>query len=308
MKIIIAFFCIILLCGCTCSPDLQASQNVDSVLTAEQDKFFIASNDNFTEKQNDAMTGYHVKDGILYYFESPVDPECEQLSLKDVELSDYSVLNQFVRLKALFLDGSTVADISFLQYMPQLEDLSLLRCKNITDFSYIRFCPQLNRLVLSGCTLERLPDMSTLSKLEVLLLNDTANLSTIDGIGVLHSLKGIDLSFSELHDISNISSLENLEYLNLWRCRNIKDFSPISGLHNITTLDLSQTSFNDLNLLASMGRLESLYLTETAIQDYTPLLDNNFPMLADLQCDTSDAIDAIHKKYGDILHTPEVVE
>lgn len=305
MRLVLILLCILSLCGCARTSD---GDSISSETDYSATEYSTADHDMEKSGIEDAFTGYHVEEGVLYYDDSPVDTGIETLNLEETELSDYAFLNQFVNLRELYLDRSTVSDISFVTAMPQLEDFSLLGCENTTDFSSLQSCTQLKRLVLSGCTLSSLSDLSALSNLEVLLLGHTENLTSLDGIEGLKELIALDLEFSETADISGVASLENLEYLNLWGCRNIEDFSAICQLKRIKSLDLSNTAFSDLSLLASMNQLEQLYLTASQVQDYTPLLDGDFPNLTDLQCEDSDETDALREKYGEALQLPEEAE
>ena len=103
---------------------------------------------------------------------------------------------------------------------------------------------------------------------------------TIEVFKYCTDLQALDLGHQKITDISVIGDyLPNLRVLIL-ADNQITDISPLAKLKHLHYLELFINKVKDLSPLASCKELVDLNLCyDTGIRDFSPLLDNNFPLL-----------------------------
>lgn len=232
--------------------------------------FIIYSDDKIFE-QTDGITGL---DGIenfpnletfmfsaYKYKLTDIEPLAQMTSLKNLyiegedQIKDYSPLKNLVNLEVLELRNTNVSDISFLQYMPKLQQLDFFMSLLVTDTEVLANLTELNRVVLDETGVANIKGLANLTKLEFVslqgtLVTDFENLynsaetltwltaggynrdtgilrltqEDVQSLTELKSLKMLSIMSSYLNEIPDLSSMTELEDLCLhWNFLTMED-------------------------------------------------------------------------------------
>jgi hypothetical protein len=201
-------------------------------------------------------------------------------------------LRYLVQLERLVLQGfEFVENISFLQHLPQIKELSLLdgfdrvtdishlrhlqhletfhlhtqENRRITDFSYFAHLTNLKRLRLGGISnLEDTQWINCMNKLKYLDLEWCDSIRDIRG---LPQLKSLQLSYlKSLRDLSSIACLP-LDSLVVCYCDGIRDLSMLRNVKNLMVKNLS-----DIESIGHLVQLESLCIWHAnTVIDISPI-------------------------------------
>jgi len=203
------------------------------------------------------------------------------------------LLKNFKRLRRLEITGSSLADLSFLEFHPFLTHLKIGNCQLCdttileklqlldhlelvsTNFYHLNFIDQLRNLTqlnLSGN--ERIADYSRLirlHKLKKLRLGGAAvrNILFMDRLEYLDTL---ELESTDIHNISVLKGLNGLGSLSLKNNKKISDFTPLMLLYNLTELDLRNNYIRDCSFLNELGDLRKLDISDNSIIDMSPII------------------------------------
>lgn len=199
------------------------------------------------------------------------------LNLRDCNISgedeEIALLKQCQHLKKLAIgENFFFRDISFLEGLIQLEDLSLR--DSAIAFEEFRILESLKKLKKLDLYHNRLVDISFLKNLHSLeVLNIGYN--WIQDFSVLAHLSNlISLDISQNHernlDLSFLKRLTKLEEFNVYNC-DIEDISIFQELKNLKILDLTFNKIKDITALANCQKLECINLENTPITDISPL-------------------------------------
>jgi internalin A len=182
----------------------------------------------------------------------------------DSNIIDISSVGDLKNIKNLFIDRSSISDISFIANLDDLEWLSIRSGQNIIDISPITKLKNLHHLELVNITdISPISDLKSLEHLQ--LYSDY--FFDISPIGELESLKYLtlknlyfDMSYDFIIDLSPISNLRNLEILDMGiRINRIENFNPIFDLISLKMLIIYNLEEKDI---INIGRLQNLeYLT-----------------------------------------------
>ena len=218
-----------------------------------------------------------------------------QLELDHV--SSVDGLEQLTDLTDLVISNcSYLTDISPISALINLKRLELVECTSLINLTPLSNLSRLKHLYLSECEqVNTLEDLSNLTNLEWLVLWDCHHFTDLRPLSKLHNITRIDLwgctgftdltPLTELHklewlnlrgcmitSITPLENLTNLKILNLGYCNQIDDFSPISSILSLTSLDVRGcTNFADLSIIFKLRNLAKLDVTETKVQDLSPL-------------------------------------
>ena len=163
--------------------------------------------------------------------------------------NDLTGLEFAINLRALWLDGNGITDVSALSELPYLRYLNLER-NNITDVSTL------------------VPGLSGLKDLELHLSRNS--ISDISSMAGLTNLKKLYLGQNLISDISVVADLTNLTTLYLTQ-NSISDISALTGLTNLEWLHFSDNSVSDISTLLGLTNLKGLYLGNNLVSDISAL-------------------------------------
>ncbi|MGZ8942397.1 MAG: NACHT domain-containing protein [Methylobacter sp.] len=178
---------------------------------------------------------------------------------------DYAIVSN---IKALFLTGKAIYDLSPLAGLNQLTNLNLSNT-SISDLSPLAGLSQLIVLDLDHTAISDLSPLAGLSQLTGLGLGNTS-ISDLSPLAGLNKLTFLILSETAISNLSTLAALNQLTNLDLFHTA-ISDLSPLAGLSQLTNLDLGLTAISDLSPLAGLSQLTNLRLGLTAISDLSPL-------------------------------------
>ncbi|XP_026217676.1 leucine-rich repeat and guanylate kinase domain-containing protein isoform X2 [Anabas testudineus] len=177
-------------------------------------------------------------------------PHLYQLSLPSQNLSDISILCNFVHLQKLELPNNKIKDLSCVSHMPYLV---ILDVSHNEIFNFFGFQPpkNLKEVNFSHNRMTKMKDLSAYSCLSKLDL-DHNSFSEISGLEQCCKLTHLSLAHNKISRISGLASL-HLTYLCL-RGNQLERIEGLENLKNLQVLDLSQ------NRITSLSGLQNLYL------------------------------------------------
>jgi Leucine-rich repeat (LRR) protein len=196
----------------------------------------------------------------------------------------------------------------YVRSKPNIENLYLNKCRNITDISPLASLSRLSVLSMDWCSkLENISPLTNLKGLKQLNLHkceslvDLTPLTKIASLRVLHlpptttdeklaqvltHLPQLEkLVLKDCHqvtDISPVAGLANLNHLEMNYAPELVDITHLAGLTRLKVLDLKNTRVQDLKALAKLSSLEWLYLSDSKrVNDISPLKNlNNLKILS----------------------------
>jgi len=188
----------------------------------------------------------------------------------------------------------------YVRRKPNIENLYLNSCRNITDISPLASLSRLSLLSMDWCSkVEDISPLTNLTSLRQLNLHrcdslvDLTPLTKIASLRVLHlpptttdeKLAQVSTHLPQLEklvlkdchqitDISPVAGLTNLMHLEMNYAPELVDIAPLAGLTRLKVLDLKNTQVQDLGPLAKLSGLEWLYLSNNKrVNDISPLKD-----------------------------------
>lgn len=196
----------------------------------------------------------------LYYDEPGADP---------------TTLPDLPKLRHLAYGLPGLADLRFMDRLPDLETIWLTRCQEIEDYSPLLRFTGLQTLALIGS--HKLRDLNQLPPLV------TVESLSLDGSGLRDD--GLEALVSAAPDIGNLylgkcdwlGDLGPLERLKLGDLRingssAVNDLTPLSGQLHLQFLDVSDTRISSLAPLEQLTRLDTLRLSNCgAVSDLGPI-------------------------------------
>ncbi len=195
------------------------------------------------------------------------------LSIQGGELSsdDLKKLCRFQWVEKLYLWPMQINDISFLNSMDNLEELTIggLPCE-IEDWTPINNCSNLTSVFAWNVGLTNLKPFENLTQLKRLELQEN-NISDITGIDKMQSLESISIWGNDLKTITPISGASNLKHVKILST-SINDISDMSSLEKLESLILNGcTNVTDVSSLKDCDSLRYLDISNTAVKDYSSL-------------------------------------
>lgn len=183
-------------------------------------------------------------------------------------INEINKIDNVVRFSYLDLEGLNLKDISSLNHMDQLKNLSLNNNKieNITPISKLI---RLEYLDISENRIKDINCLRDLKKLQYLLINNNT-LDDISSLKFLTQLVRLELMANKIIDVSSLSKLIHLQRLDL-PYNNIKDISPLSNLTQLKGLDLGSNRITDISPIRNFSQLHFAYLAHNKIKDITPI-------------------------------------
>ncbi|MBE7105076.1 LPXTG cell wall anchor domain-containing protein [Bacillus cereus] len=193
------------------------------------------------------------------------------LEAKGKEIKDVTGLEYMTNLESLTLEGVGLKNIEFISKLKQLKDVNL-SYNQIEDIGPISNLGHIEKLNLSNNNIKNIKLLFTVSSLKNLALSNN-QISNVDLQGInqpdhLEALFVNNNAISSLEAISEISNLNKLEIVG----NKVEDTTPLSSLKNLQWLNLSDNRIKDVSVLGSMLDLLSLKLAGNEIRDIRPLI------------------------------------
>ena len=217
-------------------------------------------------------------------------------SLDRTDLSTPITKEDLLKVKTLkIIDGQNngITDLSGLEYMANLEDLTLEKFE-LKSIDFISNLKNLKSVNLANNKIENLEPLAKLEKLAVLNISNNNN-QNIKPLFTLNSLKKLNVSankinneslqgiqefknlgiliinnndISSLEEISGITKMDELEI----KGNKIVDVTPLTKAKELRFLDLSDNKIKDITVFSSMLDLFKLKLAGNEIRDIKPII------------------------------------
>ncbi len=195
-------------------------------------------------------------------------PQLFRVAMEGVRFKGTSGFEKLSQLKQLYLTQCGLDDISFVEKMPGLTDISFYG-NRIRDISPLKGCRKLEILSLAENEIEDISVLPLLPALREAGLqeNEIRDLSPLAG---MEKLTGLNLTSNRITDIAALKGNTSLTALGLGG-NEIRDITSLKGMKEMYNLALDFNQIEDISPLAEMTKMEHLGLTGNRIQDYTPL-------------------------------------
>eukprot|EP01080_Neovahlkampfia_damariscottae_P010303 gene10303-2721_t len=190
------------------------------------------------------------------------------LFLDNSSVNDISAFKNFKKLTILDLENTKVTDITPLQECRYLRDIYMSQTK-ISDISSLSNCSSLERGLFSSTSISDITPLSNCSNLEILFLNSSQ----------IQSLKPLEkcLKLNSLHfkqtQVESLEPLKNCREMKILRldATNVNDVSPLQNMKKLFYLNISSTNVLDISVFSNFKLLSKLFISHTSIKDISVL-------------------------------------
>ncbi len=227
-------------------------------------------NDEFLHYRNVVLAGDQLTEGLTVWdvcVGSWEDDEFVWLRLEDGSVvepgteQDLSFLQYMTNLEHLTLVNQTASELPDLSMLSKLSQVEIWNCPNLQDVSALSGCPSLTFLHLTAGVSD-LSQISSFQKLRQLdLTDDYRALKNLNGFAPpnLQSLQIHSESLEDISDLGNCSSLRNLEL----HSNRARDYSCLGQLAQLETLDIEYCdNCRDLSSLKNCPNLKRIKLQD----------------------------------------------
>lgn len=197
-------------------------------------------------------------------------PFLQQLTIRNCEFENLSVLSYLTALEELIIEGTPVStdDLPIIASLPKLNTLTLSGCSlfgisGLTNATHLTYLDLSNNAIRELTALENMPDLTYLN------LNHNA-VKELDSLGKLTMLSELDLSYNSIESTTPLASCTQLYQLDLTS----NSLTTVDGLDQLTELRVLSVAFNtltDISPLASNTKLGDLDISNNSISDITML-------------------------------------
>ncbi|NOV29218.1 NACHT domain-containing protein [Methylomonas sp. ZR1] len=236
----------------------------------------------------------------------------KNLKLKNIDISDLTVLDRFEALNRLTLEKLSIKDLSPLKALKPLTSLSLSNCPNI-DLASLTKLTKIKKLYILEQSIDDASPLAKLKHLEQLFLL-SMSIDSFAALGNCQKLKQLILVNVKTPDWTSLAKLENLkiltthllyqDVLNNWptleniNClyissSNITDVTPLAGFINLVDLDISGTKVNDISPLKSLKKLKQLFLPSEDINGIE-LFDKKILKYRNIEFNDSEEVESLN--------------
>lgn len=192
-----------------------------------------------------------------------------RLSFRNVNDFDLNILADWKSITNIgFGIRKGVPNLSLLSKVPNLKSLGFCAME-IDDISFIQGIPNLEDIILNQTLVTNLRPFGKLDKIKSISLSMT-KVAKLDGLQSLSSLENLKLNSTKVSDISKLQNCINIKKLNLSHSH-VSDINPLKGMQNLEELFLASTKVNDISVLNSLVNLKKLRLNNISVSDWTPL-------------------------------------
>jgi Leucine-rich repeat (LRR) protein len=150
-------------------------------------------------------------------------------------------------------DGGAVSNLEGLQYIKNLEDLTLVQ-STATSISQLKNLRKLETLRLQAPEVTDITPLSSLHSLRTLELVNT-NMTSATALVNLTNLTDLTLRTTKLSDITSLGALTKLIFLNI----DSEQLANITPLEVLTKLEMLYLSSNQITLIPSLNAASNLW-------------------------------------------------
>lgn len=218
-----------------------------------------------------------------------------KLVLYNNSIEDITLLEKIPWIKELSLGQNKIEDLGPLEKLLELTSLSLINCNKggaqttfhwdddsePIDITVIGKFTKLKFLDLSSLSLKDIKPLEDLFDLEILVLNRNL-IQDLGPLAKLENLKQLSLAYNKVENIEALKDLENLQWLNL-NFNSIEDIKPLEGLKKLETLELSNNQIKWVKVLTLLTNLKSVDLTENPLEKDNQLIRRKLKFIDDLK-------------------------
>lgn len=187
-------------------------------------------------------------------------------------ISDFSLLQEFPRLKKLSLSGLSLQSVRQLVSLVNLEDLDLSDM-GLSDINGIGELVNLQVLDVSKNQLSLVSEVTKCQRLKSLDLSHNL-ISTPFFIehGTLLSLETLKLSNNIMpgNEYSRLADLDNLQVLEANQT-GLYDLEPLTGISGLRELSLKGNAIDNIGMIDAFERLELIDLSDNQLTNIQPL-------------------------------------
>ncbi|EAY24529.1 leucine-rich repeat domain-containing protein [Microscilla marina] len=208
------------------------------------------------------------------------------------ELKNTQAISQLKHLRVLHLYSCVLDDLSFLQDLPQLQELDLSELlmekppvigkldnlKSLTmhncglgnnNLAFLKTLKNLRHVDFSYNYLTDLSSFSSLSKLTSFYVANN-HLPDLTSLKHFPQLEALQLQNNEIHELDGIEHLSNLRHLNL-EGNLLDELDPLQHLPQLELLSVKDNLVEDLSPIAQLTQLRYLDVSDNGGLDIAPL-------------------------------------
>lgn len=176
-------------------------------------------------------------------------------------------LKHFIFLENLSIESATPGQLSFLEKMPYLKQLSI---KNVAlssqELVSIGELKTLESLTLNNCSITTAAPLSNLRGLKYLDLGNNNSIRNLSPISVMANLETLYLNNNAVVDVTMLTNCKNLKTLDL-SYNSLSTVAPIFVLPNISWLNVSHNTLAELNGAEALTKLEYLDVSGNSLKN-----------------------------------------
>jgi hypothetical protein len=192
----------------------------------------------------------------------------KKISLVGNSISDVSPLGGLFDLISMDLSQNPIANhIAITQ--PYLTDLRI-NDTGLIDLSFIDNLPHLVELsVAANASLTDISPLNAKPGLQILNISDTAinDISFVTNFAALHGFQMNNLGLADLSAIASLSQLIDLAFVG----NSVIDTSMLNNLSKLQLLDGASNNMADISVMSNFNQIVSLILTDNQITDLSSL-------------------------------------
>ncbi|WP_447408534.1 leucine-rich repeat domain-containing protein [Weissella confusa] len=216
-----------------------------------------------------------------------------QLNLTYDGITNLSGLEFATNLRALDLTGNTITDITPLQHLHNLTDVSLRMNKAsvMPDLTPLAGTPVKSLNLVAddyGTQPDKMAGLAQLTSLEELEMQNN-DLTTVPPVTNLPNLSYLGIAGNKLTSVQGLAGMHQLTALKVGS-NQLTDYTPIASLTNLTTLLIGNNRSNDISMLRSLVNLQEATFSQMGLTNNAVQVFSYMPKLVTLSIDFNDQI------------------
>ena len=216
-----------------------------------------------------------------------------QLNLTYDGITNLSGLEFATNLRALDLTGNTITDITPLQHLHNLTDVSLRMNKAsvMPDLTPLAGTPVKSLNLVAddyGTQPDKMAGLAQLTSLEELEMQNN-DLTTVPPVTNLPKLSYLGIAGNKLTSVQGLAGMHQLTALKVGS-NQLTDYTPIASLTNLTTLSIGNNRSNDISMLRSLVNLQEATFSQMGLTNNAVEVFSYMPKLVTLSIDFNDQI------------------
>ena len=193
------------------------------------------------------------------------------------QLENINALRGLSMLRVLSLAYTQVRNVDALTDLVTLEQLDLLKCRNMVAplaLNALGTLTRLRYLILSHTPVRLLgvnPWLPRLQHLRELHLNGIPGIVSLEELSSLAQLRVLKVRDTSILSLKPLAALYHLVDLDADGVGTITDISPLASLSCLVSLRLGRTAVENVEALRSLTSLREIDLSCTRVRDFSPL-------------------------------------